>query len=666
MAAASLGVRRGVCLAMAFLPVLTWGCRGLDGGRLTSRRVPEMNHDELVRYAKCEQELTSADPEVRQNAAVALLSMGHPRSLEAVLDRMENTSEPGVRVSMIEAASFCVDHRCFEAMLRAVKDSDHSVKAAAASALGRFSRPGEVAAVVALASDPVTTLRERELLYAALGAGLFLRATPVLLAGLRSEHETEREAAWKALRQISGRELPPDPEQWDGWWRANQGKSREDVLEERVRTLTIRLRVSTEQNEALTGEFDEFYAIVKSAEGKAPHVLFAALGSAHSRVRGYAAFRLAALEPEALKVIPFDDRGAYDTLRGALIDPNDEVREDVVELTVKLNGKFRNTLLLEAIGDRSSSVAIKAIDAANKDMGEEGVVRLGIALASADPRVREAAANGLGKVGLVSAVAPLVGVLDDAEENVRWFAVESLRKLQATAAVPRLCELLQQDASARVREITASTLGELGQPAAVPALRKALGDENERVIMRAISALQMLARDNLERIMVIADALAEHGHHAATEEVLRKALADFGQQPDLKTQLVAVRLLLGSVLKAREDFRGAAEVYAELDKLAGGDRKAREEIVGCWLAAGEARRVVDEVSVWVEDTPTRDLAEAIDLGCWAVQVLDDDEKKDLAEQLVDGLLKVARKSKNDELIDRIQDLKARYGPGGGE
>jgi hypothetical protein len=244
--------------------------------------------------------------------------------------------------------------------------------------------------------------------------------------------------------------------------------------------------------------------------------------------------------------------------------------------------------------------------------------------------------------------------------------VESLRKLHAAAAVPRLCELLESDESPRVREITAITLGELGQPAAIPSLREAMADDNERVVRRAVEALRSLARDDFERMMVIADALAEHGHHAEAEEVLSKIVADFDGQEDLEAQLIVARQKRAEVLKVRNDFRGAAAAYAELDRLTGGDREMRRELVECWLAAGDADQIVDVVQGWLMDGDEGSLQEAVEMGCEVVRRLSESDADDVARRLTGLLMGAARAANDEELIRKVQELEGEQPASPGE
>jgi HEAT repeat protein len=260
-------------------------------------------------------------------------------------------------------------------------------------------------------------------------------------------------------------------------------------------------------------------------------------------------------------------------------------------------------------------------------------------------------------MGSERGAAALLNALGDEQENVRWFAVESIRKLGSVKSVPRLCELLQRDPSPRVREITASALGEMGHPAAIPALKAALKDSGERVRTRAVASLQALAKDDLERMMIIADALLAQNYSAPAKEVLRKAIADFGKQPANAAQIVEARKKLAGMLKAEKDLAGAAAVYAELDAAAGGDMKVREELVQLWFASGQDSRIPQAMGEWLKSAGARELPGLIDLGIPASARLKENKKPELEGQLLDVLLQAAQRTGDAGIIEKVQKLK---------
>jgi len=192
-----------------------------------------MGAEELRRFSDAEAQLASPDAAIREKAGVALLSMARSEGADAVLMRLRSAPEPEVRASMVRAVEFTEDRRCFRALLDAVKDPDDEVKRAAARALGRFSRPNEVQAVVDLIREPILMPGEVALLLRTLGDGMFIQATPVLLAALDSPNADVRDAAGDALKNISGNRSGARREVWELWWDANRTTTREAVMERR-------------------------------------------------------------------------------------------------------------------------------------------------------------------------------------------------------------------------------------------------------------------------------------------------------------------------------------------------------------------------------------------------------------------------------------------------
>jgi len=623
---------------------------------------PAISPDMLARFTRAERRLDSGDAEVRRQSAIILLSIQHPRGVRAILHHLRDSEDPAVRISMIEAVGFCREHRCFSALVEALKDPVEDVKKAAAEALANFGRPDEVQAMIELVRAKSTTDTERVLLLESLGRGLSFGAVPVLIEVLgqkeREVSEQVRVAAWEALKQISGLDMPPDAGAWRQWWDINWFRTREDVLEERIHDLSVQIKALNRTLEQTRAELEELFVLARARQTGQPKLLLNGLRSDHERIRRYAAFSLSRLSDEEWDMIPLDDQETYESLRDALDDESVEMRQDVARLVVQLKGTYRNRLILKALQDEDAGVLVRAIEGLSRETGVEALERLKELLAAhRDAQVREAVANALGKLALKDATGVLIEALDDEAENVRWFAVESLHKLGAVQAVPRLCELVLRDDSARVRDIAATALGGLGQPSAVPALKKALADENERVRSKAAAALQALADEDYERMTIIAEHLAKHGFLDAARDVLRRTLEKFGDQQDLQGQLLDTRSRLAQVLMQQKDFVAAASLYLELDELTEGDPQIRERLMDCWLAAGQADKLLGLLPRWLEGADEQKFRHAVTLSCRVAEKLIEQQKKEDARKILELLSKFVREAADEELLDAIDRVR---------
>jgi HEAT repeat protein len=613
----------GLCaMALAAVVLAVGGCR-LGEPAPPAPVVPELTEQQQARFSTAEAQLESPDAAVRRQAAVALLSMDYPPAFSAVLRAMTESPDAAVRISMIQAAAFCVERRCFEAILDSISYPDPEVRRAAANALTHFTHPEEIDSVVALISRPDTTVEQRCLLFRALGEALAIRAVPVLLNGLEARDQETRLAAYEALTKISRRDLPLDVTQWQEWWASNAHRTREDILSEHRQALEREVDACRERLSVLTEEKQELTRLIVSAGSETPQTLLAALASRYDSVRLYASVRLAALDPQVVAGLKLDERD-LNVVRNSLDDASPEVRRNVVRFVVAMSGSYREELVRKALSDDDPGVLTAAILATRSSTGPEAAARIAELLTKCrDASVRTEAAIALGKVGTQESIPALLAALDDTEENVRWFAVEGLRKLGAVQAVPRISKLLESDDSERVRQIAAGALGELGQPDGAIALSEALSDRNEKVRETAAASLLDLATDDPDRMAVIADKLRRHGMPDRARDVLNRIVEHFGKDPEAAAQVAAAYKTLAQIEEEQGNLAAAADAYEKLDAFAGGSVDARRELVRCWIEGGEGARVEPAVKGWLAASDAAGRAAILELAVDAAERLTD-------------------------------------------
>ncbi len=621
--------------------------------------VSPLTDQQHARYAAAEAHLRSPEAEVRRQAAVALLSMDYAPAFNAVVGALTNSPDATVRISMIRAAAFCVDHRCFEAVLSNVSHPDAEVSGEAARAVARFTRAEEIDSVVAMIGREDTTAEQRSLLYRALGDALAVRATPVLLSGLESADPQARTAAHEALRRISGRDLPLDLAQWQDWWTANAYRTREDILSEHRQALAREVEFSRERIGRLTEEKQELMRLITAAATETPPTLLAALGNRYESVRLYASVRLAALDAQVIGGLRLDERD-YNVIRDALEDASADVRRNVVRFVVALSAPYREDLVRKALGDDDPGVLTAAVLAVRSSTGPEAAARLADLLTkSPHAAVRTEAAIALGKVGSQESVPALLTALDDVEENVRWFCVEGLRKLGAVHAVPRISDLLLRDPSERVRQIAAGALGELGQPAGAVALAQALKDRNEKVRETAAASLLDLATDNADRMSVIADKLRREGMLDRSRQVLRRIIEQFQDVEDAAAQVAGAYRALAEIEQEQGNWPAAADVLEQLDTRMGGDPDVRRRLLACWIRGGQPQRVGPAVEGWLAGADGANRVAVLELALHAAELLLHAGSQREASAILD-LVDGARSAAVDRALEtKLEELRLR-------
>ncbi len=128
--------------------------------------------------------------------------------------------------------------------------------------------------------------------------------------------------------------------------------------------------------------------------------------------------------------------------------------------------------LAEALADPSAAVREAAAAALVRIGGQEAVRAVLPALRSESAPVRNAACMILAQLG-TEAAAALEELLDDDSKDVRLFAVDVLARIRSPAAEKALRAALE-DRDVNVAAAAAAALGEIGAPAAVGPLIRAL------------------------------------------------------------------------------------------------------------------------------------------------------------------------------------------------
>ena len=132
----------------------------------------------------------------------------------------------------------------------------------------------------------------------------------------------------------------------------------------------------------------------------------------------------------------------------------------------------------------------------------------------ADAQIRQTAVYELGQLNNPSAIPLLINSLDDEDDFVRVYAIQSLSALCAKDAVTRLCTILDSERNRTILSNAIKALVNIADLSAVPALIQATNDVNAFVRHdaawalgelrdhRAIPSLESLLNDNTKPIQM--------------------------------------------------------------------------------------------------------------------------------------------------------------------
>jgi HEAT repeat protein len=190
-----------------------------------------------------------------------------------------------------------------------------------------------------------------------------------------------------------------------------------------------------------------------------------------------------------------DGDSATSALVSALNDKSPAVRALVL---AGLGERSDNTIVPLVVArlssDKDPFVRKAAAYALGHFRGQERTAALIAALKDKDQEVRGAAAVSLGDHADAAAVAPLAVSLSGKSAFVRAQAARALgvNGQAASQAVPALIRLLDGDSDAEVKRQTATALGLIGDPAALPALERASHDSDSYLAQAARDSMRMI------------------------------------------------------------------------------------------------------------------------------------------------------------------------------
>jgi len=240
-----------------------------------------------------------------------------------------------------------------------------------------------------------------------------------------------------------------------------------------------------------------------------------------------ASYGLMTLEEEVISVL----------IDRVLKDDSSLVRQYAAKTLGELENPQAVPALIKGLQDKNDgtfSECIVALAKINTPDGVEAAIDQAITvLQRGGERRKYSAASALDysmfgeRPSASKAVSALINVLGDPKNHTRSSAVRALGHIRAVRAVPALSKALM-DEDADVRCAAANSLGKIGKPAfeSIPTLVKTLYDENDKVRNAAANALGMIAKPASESIPTLVKTL--YDENVNVRNAAANALGKFG------------------------------------------------------------------------------------------------------------------------------------------
>lgn len=207
------------------------------------------------------------------------------------------------------------------------------------------------------------------------------------------------------------------------------------------------------------------------------------------------------------------DPRAVDPLVVTLDDPDRNVRELALLGLAEIDDERRVESIVGALRDPDKGVRSVAVSILNDIGGPRAIEALtGTATSDPDPHTRDMAMGGLARLeGGRVAVPDLIGLLDDANAEIRNAAVQALGEMGDSRAIPSLVARVGSEPDDEIRKDVVEALAEFTDDSrAIDGLVVAARDRAWHVRQYAVAALG--ASDDPRAIPVLLEALRDPVH----------------------------------------------------------------------------------------------------------------------------------------------------------
>lgn len=424
------------------------------------------NFKRNMELASLRMQLGASSEGQREAAIRALSNTGLPEVVDPIIKKLADPS-PGVRRAAAAALGQLGDVRSVEPLILALKDSKYNVRRAAVASLGQLGSARTIEPLVGSLKDPDQDVRK--LAFEGL-VRLGEPATPALLACLHASEENVRQDAIRALGAIKA---PEAIEPLVAMLKLGQADAQ--LAAQALEALNwMPMHPAERVLFAFTrGRFDD--PVNDGAAAVEP--LIAALADNKVVVRRSAA--------RALGLI--GDRRAVEPLMGLTKDDHPDVREHVYHSLGQLGDVRALQALITGANDDNLEARGAAVTALGALKDPRALEALFACTRHGDNHIRGAAIEALGEIDDPRVIEPMVNALTDKRHNVRKAAADALVK-QGGSIVEALLPALQSTDEV-ARSSAAETLGQLGDPSAVPSLIASLRDKAVSVRKESARAL---------------------------------------------------------------------------------------------------------------------------------------------------------------------------------
>jgi HEAT repeat protein len=348
---------------------------------------------------------------------------------------------------------------------------------------------------------------------------------------------------------------------------------------------------------------------------------------------------------------------------GPLVSVLNDADPKVAAMAATSLGRLKAADAAPALLALLSRGAPESAAAAARALGDVGARQAAGTLSEAllndklESAVREEAAAALGKLKDPAALPALVSSLNNPDDRIRWAAADGLGRLGLPESVAPLGKTLASDKDSRVREVAALALGNTRAKHAVDFLLRGMNDAEPRVSEQSLTALLAILGTDADEYGRLAGDLMQRGENAKAARICRAAIDKIAKEEPEEDVLVVTEKW-GVALA---DSGRWAEARKPLEQALEDDRNntiVLLKLTECYVQLGEHETAAVFGAAALRRFPKE--AEALSTALLpALEALFHEGKIDLTLRVLNALAPEAFAAFPQDLRDQLASLKER-------
>jgi|GEM_PF-1204864 len=305
-----------------------------------------------------------------------------------------------------------------------------------------------------------------------------------------------------------------------------------------------------------------------------------------------------------------------ETILMGLASPDPQVRVKAIAALAVSDIPNREKHLTELVAREKDPIVRAAVASNAASLGKAGVGLLITLVSDSDPRVKANSIEGIEQVGDPESYPHIVPYLADVDNRVRVNAAQALNRFGKTRLIGCLAKMIDSE-NVAYRDSAVYALGMAKMAEAVPLLERTLKDVSESVRVKAVRALEILAKQGVKEAETVLTKYRENGGEG--EQTVEVAVGDLFSRDNAGLSVESEDLLFDDISDHRiQELKKIVKrrAYERVDEVIKLLRREKEDTVRAsivlTLGRLKAKKYISLIKPFLKEKNDRIRASAVE------------------------------------------------------